>query len=710
MSEKLCNPKSNNNIFWSAYKKLLNNKKQSNIPPLLENNIFVTNFLEKATIFNNYFADICRPIDNGSSLPTPTHITIHSLSDFVCSEVAIAKVISKLNANKAHGVDQISIAMLKLCSNEVTKPLKTIFDRCLLDGRFPSSWKLANVQPVHKKSSRKLKSNYHPISLLPIFSKIFEKIIFDAMYAYFANNELISKHQSGFRPGDSTINQLLAITDEIFKSFESHSETRAAFLDISKAFDKVWHEGLLFKLKRSGISGRLLLLIGDFLSDRKQRVVLNGKESEWLPLHAGVPQGSVLGPLLFLIYINDLTENISSNMRLFADDSSLFVKVRDVVETQSQLMDDLDTITNWARQWKMEFNPDITKQAIEVIFSHKKNKPVHPPLSFNGIPVKRETHTEHLGVILDQRLNFRLHIQEKIKKANKGLGLLKFLSRFTTRPVLDKMYKTFVRPHLDYGDIIYHDQLKDSMTLLESVQYQAALIENGCWKGSNRIKVYSDLGWESLSDRRHFSRLSMFYKIKNGLAPDYLAERVRDTPPNITQRYAKSFFPYCQSNWDGLDESVKEAPSLPRFKSALLKNIRPLPKPYFNTNDKIGIRRIAQLRVGLSDLRAHRYNHHFINCPTASCVCAQGDETTEHFLLGCNRFLSQRSTLLSSLANISPVIDFSDTQALSHLLLYGSKDLSFYANTDILNATITFIICSKRFEKLEAFQAVLECC
>ena len=130
LSEKLCNPKSNNNIFWSAYKKLLNNKKQSNIPPILENNIFVTNFLEKATIFNNYFADICRPIDNGSFLPVPSHHTIHSLSDFVSSEDAIVKVISKLNANKAHGVIHC-YTMLKLCSNEICRPLKTIVDHCL---------------------------------------------------------------------------------------------------------------------------------------------------------------------------------------------------------------------------------------------------------------------------------------------------------------------------------------------------------------------------------------------------------------------------------------------------------------------------------------------------------------------------------------------------------------------------------------------------
>ena len=155
--------------------------------------------------------------------------------------------------------------MLKLCGNEISKPLKIIFDCSMSEGKFPTLWKLANVQPVHKKSSRQLKCNYRPISLLPIFSKIFEKIIFDSMYGFFVENELISKNQSGFRPGDSTINQLIAITDEIFESFENNAETRAAFLDISKAFDKVWHDGLLFKFEQHGLTGNFFISRKEFL-------------------------------------------------------------------------------------------------------------------------------------------------------------------------------------------------------------------------------------------------------------------------------------------------------------------------------------------------------------------------------------------------------------------------------------------------------------
>ena len=183
----------------------------------------------------------------------------------------------------------------------------------------------------------------------------------------------------------------------------------------SKAFDKVWHEGLIFKLNQNGIKGNLLKTLKYFLSNRKQRVVLNGTESPWETILAGVPQGSVLGLLFFQIYINDLTDNISSNMKLFAD-SSLFIKVTNIDLAQENLTDDLNKITEWASRWKMRSNPDMTKQAIEIILSSKYKKGEHPPLVFNNIPVAREESTKHLGIILDHKLNFRKHKIDTVDK------------------------------------------------------------------------------------------------------------------------------------------------------------------------------------------------------------------------------------------------------------------------------------------------------
>ena len=194
--------------------------------------------------------------------------------------------------------------MIKICDAEVVKPLCLIFNQCLETGVLPEMWKWGNVLPTHKKESRQLKKNYRPISLLPICGKIFKKIIFDSIYKHFTDNKLLTPNQSGFRPGDSTINQLLYITNKIYSASEDYPsrETRAVFLDISKAFDKVCHEGLIFKLKSYGISGGLLNLIKSYLSNRKQRVVLNGKCSEWSLIGAGVPQGPVLGPVFSSIH------------------------------------------------------------------------------------------------------------------------------------------------------------------------------------------------------------------------------------------------------------------------------------------------------------------------------------------------------------------------------------------------------------------------
>ena len=206
---------------------------------------------------------------------------------------------------------------------------------------------------------------------MPIWGKILEKIIFDKVYSFLNSNKLISKRRSGFRPNDSTIYQLISITSSIYKSFENYDETSAVFLDISKAFDKVWHEGVIHKLKCNWITSNLLTFLDNYLKDRHQRVDLNGTESKWMKVNAGVPQGSVLGTLLFLVYINDLPDNIKSVMRLFADDSFLFTKVEGIDRIQEKIEEDLATTGRWAYQWKLVFNPDITKQAVEIIFSVK---------------------------------------------------------------------------------------------------------------------------------------------------------------------------------------------------------------------------------------------------------------------------------------------------------------------------------------------------
>ena len=336
--------------------------------------------------------------------------TNESLNTINFTEDDILNVIRKLDPSKAHGHDQISIRMVQICDKAICKPLHLIFSSCIESGIFPTEWKKANVVPIHKRDDKQNVKNYRPVSLLPIFGKIFERLIYNEMYSFFIENDLISSNQSGFKQGDSCINQLLSITHDIYQSLDQGYEVRGVFLDISKAFDKVWHKGLIHKLKQNGIGGPLLKILTDFLKSRKQRVVLNGQHSSWSDVLAGVPQGSILGPLLFLIYINDLSDGLQCNPKLFADDTSLFATVHNIKKATNDLNNDLTKITKWAFQWKMSFNPDISKQAHEVIFSRKRSVSSHPPLTFNNIPVAQTNSQKHLGMQLDKKLNFEEHL------------------------------------------------------------------------------------------------------------------------------------------------------------------------------------------------------------------------------------------------------------------------------------------------------------
>ena len=752
---KLADPTTTTKTYWKILNGFLNKCKIPRIPPLFANGNFVTECIEKATIFNDYFAKQCTPFQTGSILPPLVYHTTNKLSDFDIRIEEINDILKSLKTNKAHGPDNISVSMIQLCGKDLCIPLQIIFKNILRTSIFPDQWKEANVTPVHKKKDKQTVSNYRPISLLPIFAKVFERIIYKNLYNFFIANKLITKNQSGFTPGDSGTNQLLSLIHDVHVAFDDNSclEVRSVYLDMSKAFDKVWHEGLLFKLKQNGIDGKLLALLTNYLSNRRQRVVLNGKNSEWAPILSGVPQGSILGPLLFLIFINDLEAGIISQIKFFADDTSLYSVVHDPEKSARELNHDLEVINNWAKQWKMSFNPDPTKPAEEILFSHKRPRP-HPPLFFNGIEVKRVTEHKHLGLILDPLLNFAAHFKEKIAKARKGIGMIKQLRQYLATNVLDQIYKMHVRPHLDYCDFIYHipelkpdsddsDSEVDSSTIacdsndeteninentnrkislnfrmrtLESIQYQAALAVTGAWKGTSTVKIYMELGWESLHHRRYFRRITQFYKIMNGLTPKYLLDPIPMPRRHLfgrhitndlykvncrNKRFLHSFYPDSINCWNELDPDIRKIETLSRFKSAILKTIKPQKRSIFRIHDPTGIRYIYQLRVGLSPLKHHKKRHRFLDTPNDTCLCGTGIETTDHFLVACPLFRMQRDRLLSV---VTPIISklhcwtSATNSARTNWLLYGDDKLDIGENSEILKSTIKFIRDTERFE------------
>ena len=440
-----------------------------------------------------------------------------------------------------------------------------------------------------------------------------------------------------------------------------------------------------------------------------------------------VPQGSILGPLFFLVYINDLTVGLKCNVNLFADDTSLFTVVKDPNTAANDMNHDLELIRQWAHNWRMSFNPDPQKQAVKLIFSRKRIEIDHPVILFKNIPVKKVNEHKHLGIILDSKLSFSAHIKSVISKTGKGIGLLKFLSKYLPRHTLSELYKFYVQPHLDYCDVIYHTPAKvcefsqnivlpNLMEKLESVQYSAALAVTGTWRGTSREKLYAELGWERLSCRRWSRRLMLFYEIINNLTSEYTMDpippiqqslyslRSQDVIGRIksrTENFKSSFYPKCLSEWNKLEPELRLAPSVSVFKKMLLSIIRPPAKSVFGIHDPIGLSYLTQLRVSLSKLNLHKFKHNFRDTVNSMCPTSDGIEDAEHFLLLCPSFHVQRRDLLAGVIELlRPFVQVANlsNNALTQLLLYGDKNLSDDLNSNILELTLRFIRLTGRFD------------
>ena len=609
-----------------------------------------------------------------------------------------------------------------------------IFENCVRRGVFPDKWKMSNVCPVHKKDEKNLNENYRPISLLPILGKVFEKVLFDTLYEYIMQHKFLTPCQSGFIKGDSCVNQLLSIIHEIHKNLDANPsiDTIGVFLDMSKAFDKVWHKGLIMKLKSYGIQSNFLHLLENYLYNRKQRVTLNGITSSWKPVKSGVPQGSILGPILFLIFINDLPDDIICNPKLFADDVSLNAVMNEKNTSTNNIKVDLKALHAWSVKWKMVFNPDVKKPAEQVIFSNR-NSTSYDTLSYSGIDLKPVASHKHLGFILDSKLDYTEHIDAKIAKANQGIGIIRRLFHYLPRKALLQIYNSHIRSHLDYCDILYHKPMYDDFNSsyysersrndptntnyhftnkIEKVQYNAALAITGCIRGTSREKLYSELGLTSLYDRRRCHRLHLFYKIKNNLTPSYLRQFVVESSQRLhntrmirqevmstrTLKFMYSFFPDVTKSWSNLSNLIKNAPSIEVFKKRLMEFFKVSPSLIFDVKNSDGLKYLTRLRVGLSHLHEHKFNHNFEDTPSPFCSCGtKQTENTEHFLLHCPSYLQIRRELFGKLREIVSFPTLISSSYTCILLLYGNNRYQPEVNKKILDLTISYILSSDRF-------------
>ena len=436
----------------------------------------------------------------------------------------------------------------------------------------------------------------------------------------------------------------------------------------------------------------MLLWFKDYLTDRKQRVVIRGQSSEWGDIMAGVPQGSSLGPLAFLIYINDLANVVTCNLKLFADDTCLYVTVDDPNSSAAVLNSNLENIKLWADQWLVNFNPKKTKS---MTFSNKNV--IHPPVHFQNKIIDDVEQHKHLGLTFNTKLNWNDHISNIISSVSKLLDVLQKLSKEIDRKSLVVIYHTFVRSKMEYACIVWDDCSEQNCQVLENCQLRAARIITGAKKGTSHNKLYAETQWPELEERRAYFKLCFMHKVVHKSAPDYLV----DVLPNVAnaekhynlrnnddldqftfkiEKFRKSLFPDCVRKWNRLDKDTRAVVSHNSFKNKIVTDKCP-PSLFYLGQRKFNIIR-AQLRMNCSNLSAHLYSLHVVNSP--ACICSHTAEDTAHYFLDCPLYYTQRMILRNVVTRY--------TQSDLNVLLYGDSGIDHDRNAVIVQAVHDYIL------------------
>ena len=559
--------------FWSLTNKILKNFCNSNFPPLIRTDGSIAcSPSDKANLFGALFSTNSSLSDSNVSDP-PTQPLSNPMPSLIISTRKVRRVLRSLKTNKASGPDSIPARFLKEFADELAPVLCRLFRLILKSSNYPSTWKHTLVQPVPKKGDRSNPSNYRPIALTSAIAKVFESLLNSHFTKHLEFNSLLSDHQYGFRKARSTGDLLSYLTHTWSSALRNFGESYVVALDISKAFDRVWHKALLAKLPAYGFTPSSCSLISSFLSNRFISVVVDGATSASFPVNSGVPQGSVLSPTLFLLFINDLLSTPISPIHSFADDSTLHksstfhsqpsfeARTQSRFTLTSTINPDLQRVSRWGTDNLVKFNASKTQLMI-ISLAHNSSD---YPIIFNNNEILPLNSINILGLNISSSLSWRDHIVEIAKSASKKLGALFRCKKYFNSEQLFKLYIGLIRPCLEYCSHIWGNSA--SVSLLDRVESKA-------------IRLIGDPSLTStldpLSLRRKVASLSLFYRYYFGHCSAELAACI---PPPLARprstrqasfahahcvelsnprigRHSDCFFPSTSRLWNSLPASV----------------------------------------------------------------------------------------------------------------------------------------------------------
>lgn len=546
-----------------------------------------TSDVDKANCFNKYFASVYT-IECLTNQPTPENKSKGKhLNTVIISPEKINKLLSKLNISKAAGPDMLHGKILYELRNQIDEPLNIIFNKSFNEGTLPDEWKLAFIKPLHKKGSKKQVSNYRPVSLTSIVCKTFERLIRNDMVNYMEENNLLSEQQHGFRSGKSCTTQLLELMEIWTDLLDQGFPIDCIYLDFAKAFDKVPHDRLRNKLKAYGFEGKLWNWLSNFLSDRKQRVVINKSKSNIESVTSGIPQGSVLGPILFTIFINDLPDCVNSYVKIFADDTKVFRTIQ-TVDDFNLLQEDLLKLLEWSKIWQLPFNISKCK------CMHYGRNNTEYVYKMEDMTLDDIDNEKDLGVIFDNKLNFANHISSIISKANSRIGIIKRNFSNLAKEVFLPLYKTLIRPILEYCAIIWNPHQRGKINEIEKVQRRATKLVKDISHLSypERLK---HLKLDSLLFRRRRNDMIQVFKIFSQIdkVPIQKFFTLNSNPtrghnrkilkPRANQSIRLNSFSHrIVNDWNALSDNTVNAITINSFKTHLSKDWENHPDRYWN--------------------------------------------------------------------------------------------------------------------------------